>query len=324
LKNSIVIVDEAHNLLDTISQIHGTEMSSDVLNYAVNQVNQYCTRYSSRLLPKNLLYIKQVKFILSKLKKILDSTKTSKLMSTYEFINEAEIFNLDLIKLIKYIEKSKLAQKVGFLADYLNSDNGKENEKKRLNSASKKGVNAFLDEVKKQNPTKSKDPKAQCADKEKNVQSKKEDKVAENVPTSSTTPIIQVTALLKALISVHCEGRILISATNTECEQTKSIKYMLLNPSSQFVDIISECRSIIVAGGTMQPLSEFRDQLFLQAGAEPDRVMHFSCDHVVPGDNILPIGTYYKYCITYNRKLGCGLLPRFWTPRHFAPEVLIC
>jgi len=111
-------------------------------------------------------------------------------------------------------------------------------------------------------------------------------------PTSSTTPIIQITALLKCLTSVQCEGRILISLLNDavdDNEHSKSIKYMLLNPSSQFSDIVSECRSIIVAGGTMHPLSEFRDQLFLQAGAKIDRVMNFSCDHVVPGENILPL-----------------------------------
>ena len=38
----------------------------------------------------------------------------------------------------------------------------------------------------------------------------------------------------------------------------------------------------------MQPIQEFRDQLFVAAGAEPTRVMHFSCDHVVPACNILP------------------------------------
>ena len=108
-----MIVDEAHNLLDTISQIHSAEITSDILSYAVQQVNQYYTRYSSRLLPKNLLYMKQVKFILSKLKKLLDSTKKSRLLCTYDFINETEISNLDLIKLVKYIETSKLAQKVG-------------------------------------------------------------------------------------------------------------------------------------------------------------------------------------------------------------------
>ena len=217
-------------------------------------------------------------------------------MSTYEFINEAEMFNLDVIKLVKYIEKSKLAQKVGFLTEYLNSEKGKENEKKRENVSSNKGVGAFLAEIKKQAPSRSKNLKTEGETKQSNDQTQKEEKSSENIPTSSTTPIIQVTALLKALISVHCEGRILISNSSGPAdEQTKSIKYMLLNPSSQFKDIISECRSIIVAGGTMHPLSEFRDQLFIQAGAEPSRVMNFSCDHVVPGENILPIGIWKPF-----------------------------
>ena len=129
--------------------------------------------------------------------------------------------------------------------------------------------------------------------------------------TAGTVPIIQVTALLKALISIESEGRILISnpqETLGDTETKKSIKYMLLNPSSQFSELISECRSIVVAGGTMQPLSEFRDQLFIDGGADPSRVMHFSCDHVVPGENLLPLGSIVKYYVTipYLVKLGWG------------------
>ena len=236
--------------------------------------------------------MKQVKFILSKLKKLLDSTKKSRLLCTYDFINETEISNLDLLKLVKYIETSKLAQKVGFLAEYLNSDKGKENENKRQNEINQRGVTAFLKRMKNSTSDKCKTDLSEhtsdstCSeDKEK----------AEKGPTSSTAPIINVTTLLKALISVQNEGRILISISSDsdlESEQSKSIKYMLLNPSSQFTELISECRSIIVAGGTMHPLSEFRDQLFIQAGAEPNRIMHFSCDHVVPGENILPLSKY--------------------------------
>ena len=92
--------------------------------------------------------MKQVKFILSKLKKLLDSTKKSRLLCTYDFINETEISNLDLLKLVKYIESSKLAQKVGFLAEYLNSDKGKENENKRQNKINQRGVTAFLKRMK--------------------------------------------------------------------------------------------------------------------------------------------------------------------------------
>ena len=35
-------------------------------------------------------------------------------------------------------------------------------------------------------------------------------------------------------------------------------------------------------------VAEFRDQLFLAAGAAPERVMSFSCEHVVAGANLLP------------------------------------
>lgn len=48
-------------------------------------------------------------------------------------------------------------------------------------------------------------------------------------------------------------------------------------------------RAVVVAGGTMQPLGEFRDQLFLSAGGTAERLTEFSCGHVIPPENILPI-----------------------------------
>lgn len=48
-----------------------------------------------------------------------------------------------------------------------------------------------------------------------------------------------------------------------------------------------DARSVVLAGGTMEPMSEFIDQLFLMAGAMPNRIMTFSCDHVIPKENIL-------------------------------------
>lgn len=60
--------------------------------------------------------------------------------------------------------------------------------------------------------------------------------------------------------------------------------------SNELKKIIFVCyRAVIVAGGTMQPMSEFRVQLFECAGAAPERVTEFSCGHVVPPQNILPL-----------------------------------
>ena len=39
----------------------------------------------------------------------------------------------------------------------------------------------------------------------------------------------------------------------------------------------------------MSPINEFKDQLFLSAGATEDRVFEFSCGHVVQDENILPL-----------------------------------
>ena len=57
LKNSVVIIDEAHNLLDTISNIHSISISGSQLGLAYSQLNQYKERYSSRLkVSKEYLY----------------------------------------------------------------------------------------------------------------------------------------------------------------------------------------------------------------------------------------------------------------------------
>lgn len=39
----------------------------------------------------------------------------------------------------------------------------------------------------------------------------------------------------------------------------------------------------------MQPLDEFRVQLFKSAGGTDERLTEFSCGHVIPPENILPI-----------------------------------
>ena len=44
-----------------------------------------------------------------------------------------------------------------------------------------------------------------------------------------------------------------------------------------FQDIIKEARAIIVAGGTMQPVDEFKHQLLYCAGVQEERIAEFSC-----------------------------------------------
>lgn len=37
-----------------------------------------------------------------------------------------------------------------------------------------------------------------------------------------------------------------------------SVKFLLLKPAVHFASVLKECRAVIIAGGTMQPVSYFR------------------------------------------------------------------
>lgn len=78
LRNSVVIIDEAHNLLETISSIHNVLITGSQVSLAHYQLSQYQKKFSTRLSSKNLLHIKQLSFFLSCLLKMLGfSVKTA-------------------------------------------------------------------------------------------------------------------------------------------------------------------------------------------------------------------------------------------------------
>ncbi|KAG8948205.1 ATP-dependent DNA helicase chl1, partial [Tulasnella sp. 408] len=62
------------------------------------------------------------------------------------------------------------------------------------------------------------------------------------------------------------------------------LKYQLLNPADHFKDVVSAARSVILAGGTMQPISDFETQLFRYL-AEGE-MSFFGCGHVIPKSNL--------------------------------------
>ena len=59
---------------------------------------------------------------------------------------------------------------------------------------------------------------------------------------------------------------------------------MLLNPNKVFEEIINDARAVILAGGTMKPISDF-EQLI----ADKNSIEYYSCDHVIPKGNIQAI-----------------------------------
>jgi chromosome transmission fidelity protein 1 len=71
IAKQVIVIDEAHNLMETVSSIHSTAVTGLQLTCAYSQLSQYQERFHARLKAKNLMYIRQLLFILSAFIKVL-------------------------------------------------------------------------------------------------------------------------------------------------------------------------------------------------------------------------------------------------------------
>ncbi|RUS73449.1 hypothetical protein EGW08_018786 [Elysia chlorotica] len=284
LEGSVVIVDEAHNLLETINNVHSVEITGAQIIKAHSQLSQYEQKFRTRLKAKNLLYVRQILFVLGKLSALVggkveytaDSQVNSKievcLVTINDFLFQGQLDNFNMFKLLRYSQRSQISRKLhGFVEKY------PETEVKvvpRTEGPSVSGLTKFLHEI--------------SSPKEKTLNLEAIPDVSQsNSQSTMSSPLMQIESFLDTLTNADQNGRIVISK-QTKVGQS-SLKFLMLNPAVHFVSILQEARSVIVAGGTMQPVAEFKDQLFHAAGVPPSRILEFSCGHVIPGRQLLPV-----------------------------------
>ncbi|XP_049550792.1 ATP-dependent DNA helicase DDX11 isoform X4 [Orcinus orca] len=265
LQGQVVVIDEAHNLIDTITGIHSVEVSGSQLCQAHSQLLQYMERYGKRLKAKNLMYIKQILYVLEKFVTVLGgnvkqspntqslSQAGTELKTVSDFLFQSQIDNINLFKLFGFTERygavlapSREQPKLSGFQHFLQS----------LQS----GVTAA--------------PAAPAEE-------------GEDRALRPASPLMHIEGFLAALTTANQDGRVILSRQGSLSQS--SLKFLLLNPAVHFAQVVKECRAVVLAGGTMQPVSDFREQLLACAGVEAERVVEFSCGHVIPADNILPL-----------------------------------
>ncbi|KAM8751701.1 ATP-dependent DNA helicase DDX11 isoform 1-T1 [Acanthopagrus schlegelii] len=288
LKGQVVIIDEAHNLSDTLSCIHSAELTGAQLCRTHSQLSQYADRYKSRLKAKNLMYIKQILFVIEGLVRVLGgkvgqnpqsqtTTQTgTEMLTINNFLFKAQIDNINLFKLQRYFEKSMISRKLGgFVEKYAGSgvslhvQSGSNKENRRT-----EGLNRYLQTLQSNQGAATVSPADQQGSSE-----------AEKVLSAS--PMMQVEGFFMALTNSNTDGRVVVLRQGTLSES--SVKFLLLNPAVHFAQVLKECRAVIIAGGTMQPVSDFKQELLFSAGVGEERITEFSCGHVIPPENILPL-----------------------------------
>ena len=99
---------------------------------------------------------------------------------------------------------------------------------------------------------------------------------------SIRSTIRSIEAFLSLLTNTELEGRIHLPdpGAKRDTKEKWSLKYQLLDPEVIFRDIVDKARCVILAGGTMKPLSDFTRQLFPKLDKE--RFTHFESPHIVP------------------------------------------
>ncbi|XP_030893267.1 ATP-dependent DNA helicase DDX11 isoform X4 [Leptonychotes weddellii] len=278
LQGQVVLIDEAHNLIDTITGIHSAEVSGSQLCQAHSQLLQYMERYGKRLKAKNLMYIKQILYLLEKFVTVLGgnikqnpntqslSETGTELKTINDFLFESQIDNINLFKVRRYCERSMVSRKLFGFTERYGTVLAPSRKQPKL-----AGFQHFLQSLQ---PTVTQTSVTPVEEGEARV-------------PRPASPLMHIESFLAALTTANQDGRVILSRQGSLSQS--SLKFLLLNPAVHFAQVVKECRAVVIAGGTMQPVSDFREQLLACAGVEAERVVEFSCGHVIPPDNILPL-----------------------------------
>lgn len=151
----VIIIDEAHNLIETINQLHSAELSVPQIDAACAAISAYLRRYQSQLSAKNLYYVNILSAVLGKLRKVLcpkaakvkrstpagvdaasavhaqavevretkaEPSKTEPgptTLTVNDFLFKSGLDGVNLFKLKRHIEETNVVQKIGGYAESL-------------------------------------------------------------------------------------------------------------------------------------------------------------------------------------------------------------
>lgn len=264
LEGNVVIIDEAHNIMDAVANVYAAEIRLSELRRARQMLGVYVKRFGKKLKGENRVMVAQTGKVVESLSEFLSGQLSAKVtrslsLSLLFVANEAERADgkiimqgdqgivdsnavlkargadqINLYQLIKYIQESKLAYKVESYVSHTENDQG--------------------------------------------------DSPAGNGQRGSSTPVLHtLVSFLTALTNLSAEGRIFYEKL-AEKQGDIKLSYLLLSPTHAFSSIVSAARAVILAGGTMSPFEDYKMHLFPTLPSH--KITTLSCGHVIPTSNL--------------------------------------
>ncbi|KAG5648406.1 hypothetical protein DXG03_004980 [Asterophora parasitica] len=256
LTDQIVIIDEAHNLISTLLSLSTTHLPFTTLATSFMQVCTYVSKFRNRLGPANLLHLKRLVVFLDALKKYVLEWRESRIAkpATARTGMSTQTEKVEVMTAVELLERlGRKASGINLLEieKYLRSSK----VARKIAGYSDKEVEKNGGKCCKQRPRRGEIP-----------------------------PLHIVEAFLVSLTGATEDGRVTFSLTGSPGSEVVELKYQLLNPSPPFKDVVDAARSVVLAGGTMSPISDVINQLFSYLPQE--RFVSFSCGHIIPTENL--------------------------------------
>ncbi|XP_023548198.1 ATP-dependent DNA helicase DDX11 isoform X2 [Cucurbita pepo subsp. pepo] len=261
LKNSIVIIDEAHNLADSLISMYDSKITYSQLENVHHHMERYFERFWSLLGPGNRRYIQTLILVTRALLKLLHSEeapyaepcknnitgKNSTLdysMAINDFLFSLNIDNINFVKLLQYIKESNIMHKVSGYGERI------------INPRNDLGMKTS----------------GKCYEKE-----------------STLSSFRALADMLLSFINFDGDGRMIISKNKPTCfgENGGYIKFVRLTGEKIFSEVVDQTHAVVLAGGTLQPIEETRERLF--PWLPSSQLNFFSCSHIVPPESVLPM-----------------------------------
>ena len=253
LDGNIVVVDEAHNIMDAVSNVHAAEITMSELRKARQMLSVYLKRFGKKLKGENRVLVGQVARVVSSLLEWMTDVGPNLkadegIVGPNTLLKAKGADQINLFDLTRYIQSSKLAYKIESYVSHM------EEQEKLQNHFGKLTPNLM----------------------------------ASKNPPSSAPVLHTLASFLLSLTHLSTEGRIFYE--KLQPSQTRPsgpdirLSYLLLSPAHVFSSIVSSARAVILAGGTMSPFEDYTTHLFPSIPA--GKIQTLSCDHAIDRSNL--------------------------------------
>ncbi|CAB9497069.1 helicase CHL1 [Seminavis robusta] len=253
LHESLVIVDEAHNLPEQIRELHSETLTLHVVQAAMQQLTRYMEKYLDRFKGESIMILGNLRKLLKAFSDHLtgntlaerkrkarekknrsksnkkekestskdqtdssSSTKKRTLQSTNEFMLELRMSHINTFQLQRYLEESRLAQK---LLGFTQANESKEGD------SGEQSTEAGL--------------------------------------SKHVSAMSFVQKFLEKLNLSGREGKVVTEwpAKSDSSSKAPTIRFVLLQPASCFDNVVEEAHALALVGGTLSPFGHVAAEL---------------------------------------------------------------